>query len=118
MKRKKQINAAAIEFLEGQPKEYFKTESERNTAHTGFVMGARWADSHPASPWVNAKERLPEEGQLVFLVRIKDGYNSGCLGFYKWKTEEGYVFGNDQGEFIVKDGDFIVWKEEPKTFDI
>lgn len=41
MTRKKQVNAAAVEFLSNQPHGYFKTESERNTAHTGFIMGVR-----------------------------------------------------------------------------
>ena len=47
MTRKKQVNAAALEFLNNQPEGYFKTKSERNTAHTGFIMGVRWADQHP-----------------------------------------------------------------------
>ena len=113
MERDAQIRQTAAEWLS-----CYHPICTQDMLVEAFRCGAQWADSHPASPWVNAKERLPEEGQLVFLVRIKDGYNSGCLGFYKGKKEEGYVFGNDQGEFIVKDGDFIVWKEEPKTFDI
>ena len=46
MSRKKEINRAAVSSINNQPNGYFRTESERNTYHTGFVMGARWADEH------------------------------------------------------------------------
>lgn len=45
-----------------------------------FIDGAKWADSHPH--WIPIEERLPEEGQVVFIytkhgsvssVTYKDG---------------------------------------------
>lgn len=66
MTRKKQINKAAEQFLADRPKGYFHTKAEENTAHTGFVMGAKWADEHPKSPWISVEERLPKDGEMVF----------------------------------------------------
>ena len=68
MTRKKEINKAAGEFLNSQPQDYFKTESERNTAHTGFIMGARWADEHKRVTWIKAEEKMPREGQSVLVL--------------------------------------------------
>jgi hypothetical protein len=67
MTRKKQINKAAEQFLADRPKQYFHTKAEENTAHTGFIMGAKWADEHQKSPWISVNERLPEEMQMVFV---------------------------------------------------
>ena len=27
----------------------------------GFIIGAKWADEHPKSPWISVEERIPEE---------------------------------------------------------
>ena len=72
MTRKKQINKAAEQFLADRSKGYFHTKSEENTAHTGFIRGANWADEHPKSPWISVNERLPEEFEMVF-VHMKGG---------------------------------------------
>lgn len=66
MTRKKQINKAAEQFIADRPKQYFHTKAEENTAHTGFVMGAKWADEYPKSPWISVEERLPKDGETVF----------------------------------------------------
>ena len=73
MTRKKQINKAAEQFIADRPKQYFHTKAEENTAHTGFVMGAKWADEHQKIPWISVNEQLPEEFQMVF-VRMQSGY--------------------------------------------
>lgn len=75
MTRKKQINEAAVEFLNNQPQGYFRTESEKNTAHTGFIMGARWADENKHVTWINAEEKMPVDGRDVLVL-----YDDGSMG--------------------------------------
>ena len=81
MTRKKQVNAAAVEFLGNQPKGYFNTTSERNTAHTGFIMGVRWADEHPKNPWISVEDRLPDREE-TFLCALDNGvYVTDCYDY-------------------------------------
>ena len=34
-------------------------EYDETTYSNGFIDGAKWADSHPKSPWISVKEDLP-----------------------------------------------------------
>ncbi len=63
---------------------YHPCPGTQDNIHRAFVAGAQWADSHPASPWVNVKERLPEEGQIVIManqygVRMITEYGENVL---------------------------------------
>lgn len=80
MTRKKQINKAAEQFLADRPKGYFHTKAEENTAHTGFIMGAKWADEYPKNPWRDASMEKPpydtdcdDETSVYVIVRQEQG---------------------------------------------
>lgn len=63
MTRKKQINKACEQFLADKPKWYYSTKTEENIAQASFVMGAKWADEHPKSPWISVDKKLPRKLQ-------------------------------------------------------
>lgn len=89
MTRKKEINKAAEEFLANRPEGYFKTDSERNTAHTGFIMGARWSDEHKHVTWIPADQKMPRNG-LNVLVLYEDksiGTDYAVNGEWFWEHE-------------------------------
>lgn len=46
----------------------WKTDNNEFTTQTAFEAGAKWADEHPKSPWINTKERLPECSVNVLLL--------------------------------------------------
>ena len=105
MTRKKQTNKAAVEFLDNQPQGYFKTKSERNTAHTGFILGARWADEHPR--WFKPSESLPQkehEEDLYQKVLIsQDGYVREAEYCFKYGKFEVYHVGDESTDYITPD---------------
>lgn len=110
MTRKKQINKAAEHFLADRPKEYFHTKSEENTYHTGFVMGAKWADEHPKNPWISVEDRLPEEDKIVIFMG-----NNGALylGHHYLQTDYGRTWFADGG-YAMKDDEVTHWMPIPQ----
>lgn len=102
MTRKKQANAAAVEFLSNQPHGYFKTESERNTAHTGFIMGVRWADEHQLSLWISVNDHLPpidsDEVSGDVIVKTKDGH--WYQAWYDYEMQEWINAGRGACKYI------------------
>lgn len=61
-----------------------------------FVQGAEWQSKQ--SPWISVKERLPEEGQKVFVLVM--WYGIPCIREEKFcrssnlDTKERWIFGN------------------------
>ena len=76
-----------------------------------FVQGAEWQSKQ--SPWINVKERLPEEGQKVFVLVM--WYGIPCIREEKFcrssnlDTKERWIFGNS----IV-----LAWMPIPSFDDI
>ena len=102
MTRKKQINKAAEQFLTDRPKGYFNTKSECNTALTGFVMGAKWADEHPNSPWISINEGLLEELQMVFVHMQGGSYDCMMYAHGLFRRSLQLTYGiKDSGYTIV-----------------
>lgn len=61
-----------------------------------FIDGAKWADEHPASPWHDVKEELPNVNAPVLVLtysgnvvttsmRIPRDINGNILGDKEWK---------------------------------
>lgn len=49
-----------------------------------ITLGAHWADSHPLYQWIKVDQRLPGEGQVVFIaVRDKTGYGVNVATYEK-----------------------------------
>lgn len=61
-----------------------------------FVQGAEWQSKQ--SPWINVKERLPEEGQKVFVLTMCCGVSRILIErFYKinaFDKDNRWIFGN------------------------
>ena len=47
-------------------------EYDETTYSNGFIDGAKWADSHPKSPWISVNEKLPpiEKNNLSIKVIV------------------------------------------------
>ena len=76
-----------------------------------FKAGAEWQSKQ--SPWISVKERLPEEGQKVFVLVM--WYGIPCIREEKFcrssnlDTKERWIFGNS----IV-----LAWMPKPSFDDI
>lgn len=61
-----------------------------------FILGAEWQSKQ--SPWINVKERLPEEGQKVFVLTMCCGVSRILIErFYKtnaFDKDNRWIFGN------------------------
>ena len=63
-REKRMMTGAKI--LAGKPineltKEERELMMEHGTITGSFICGVRWADQNPENPWINVKERLPED---------------------------------------------------------
>lgn len=62
----------------------------------GFISGAEWQSKQ--SPWISVKERLPEEGQKVFVLTMCCGVSRILIErFYKtnaFDKDNRWIFGN------------------------
>lgn len=76
-----------------------------------FVQGAEWQSKQ--SPWISVKERLPEEGQKVFVLTMCCGVSRILIErFYKinaFDKDNRWIFGNS----IV-----LAWMPIPSFDDI
>lgn len=61
-----------------------------------FIQGAEWQSKQ--SPWISVKERLPEEGQKVFVLTMCCGVSRILIErFYKtnaFDKDNRWIFGN------------------------
>ena len=56
MTRKEEIRKAASEYIVNNSiDEYIQISDCKDS----FIEGAKWADNHPKSPWINVEEDLP-----------------------------------------------------------
>lgn len=77
-----------------------------------FISGAEWQSKQ--SPWINVKERLPEEGNPV-LIRLKDGVIR--IACYDIEEDSNIYFWNDNYAYeTFRPWDVTHWKEIP-SFD-
>ena len=59
MIRKEEIRKAASEYIVNNSiDEYIQISDCKDS----FIEGAKWADNHPKSPWINSKNKLPTKG--------------------------------------------------------
>lgn len=68
---KQTLEEAAKQYAEIEMK---KVLNVRATAKRSFIAGAEWHAKQ--SPWISVKERLPEEGQEVLVLRTYIGAKS------------------------------------------
>lgn len=79
-----------------------------------FKEGATWQSKQ--SPWINVKERLPEEGNPV-LIRLKDGVIR--IACYDIEEDSNIYFWNDNYAYeTFRPWDVTHWKEIPSFDDI
>ena len=77
-----------------------------------FKKGAEWQSKQ--SPWINVKERLPEEGKPL-LIRLKDGVIR--LACYDIEEDSNIYFWNDNYSYeTFRPWDVTHWRESP-SFD-
>lgn len=77
-----------------------------------FKKGAEWQSKQ--SPWINVKERLPEEGKPL-LIRLKDGVIR--LACYDIEEDSNIYFWNDNYSYeTFRPWDVTHWREIP-SFD-
>lgn len=79
-------------------------KDELKISHEGFVIGAKWADNNPKSPWISVKEDLPCNHKELLL---STGYHTVTVFTYK----KGGACGMDN--MIVRNGkwEWEAWKE-------
>ena len=51
----------AVKPINELTKEERELMMEHGTITGSFICGVRWADQNPENPWINVKERLPED---------------------------------------------------------
>ena len=65
-------------------------------SYESFIAGAEWQSKQ--SPWISVKERLPEEGQKVFVLTMCCGVSRILIErFYKinaFDKDNRWIFGN------------------------
>ncbi len=70
--------------------------SHDEIAESAFIKGADWQSKQ--SPWISVKERLPEEGQKVFVLTMCCGVSRILIErFYKtnaFDKDNRWIFGN------------------------
>lgn len=86
--------------------------SHDEIAEAAFIKGAEWQSKQ--SPWINVKERLPEEGNPV-LIRLKDSVIR--IACYDIEEDSNIYFWNDNYAYeTFNPWDVTHWKEIP-SFD-
>lgn len=86
--------------------------SHDEIAEAAFIKGAEWQSKQ--SPWINVKERLPEEGNPV-LIRLKDSVIR--IACYDIEEDSNIDFWNDNYAYeTFEPWDVTHWKEIP-SFD-
>lgn len=56
MTREEEIKIAASKYIENNSLDGYVQISDHKDS---FIEGVEWADNHPKSPWINAKDDLP-----------------------------------------------------------
>ena len=51
-------------------KEAYRQEELVNMDAESFIEGAKWADTHPKSPWISVNERLPHEEKNRLSIKV------------------------------------------------
>ena len=69
------IETAPLKITTMTRDEEIRKEADRRTEKgnedpLGFEAGAWWADTHPQSPWVSIKDRLPEPHETVLVYGL------------------------------------------------
>ena len=89
MTREEAIIEAGIEYsIQNSPYciggDNFYEKARELNRNKSFEAGVIWADSHPKSPWISVKERLPTKGGHYLCV--DENYNIAVLAFVgdKW----------------------------------
>lgn len=76
-----------------------------------FVQGAEWQSKQ--SPWISVKERLPEEGQKVFVLVMY--YGTPCIREEKFCRNSNL---NRKGMWIHGNNIVMAWFPTPSFDDI
>ena len=64
MTREKEINAAALKYIEDNS---FSGEVRISSHKDSFIAGTKWADNNPVLPWINNDNDLPyNHSDLVY----------------------------------------------------
>lgn len=93
---KQTLEEAAKEAAEDCYECQYDNSLEMRLVKEAFRQGAQWQSKQ--SPWISVKERLPEEGQKVFVLTMCCGVSRILIErFYKtnaFDKDNRWIFGN------------------------
>lgn len=77
MDRQRKIEEAALYYaslpMDEMSEDVIKVFCDMGLFQSGFVCSSKWSDENPKSPWISAKDKLPEKGKPV-LTRMVSFY--------------------------------------------
>lgn len=93
---KQTVEEVAREAAEDCYECHYDDSLEMRLVKEAFIYGAEWQSKQ--SPWISVKERLPEEGQKVFVLTMCCGVSRILIErFYKinaFDKDNRWIFGN------------------------
>ena len=96
MRMKQTVEEVAREAAEDCYECHYDDSLEMRLVKEAFIYGAEWQSKQ--SPWISVKERLPEEGQKVFVLTMCCGVSRILIErFYKinaFDKDNRWIFGN------------------------
>lgn len=117
LKRRQELLTNARHAITISDEEFTKVEMEHATFVTtgsfefGFYVGARWADEHQKSPWINTHKSLPKAIDILdysdlseikwCLCHTKVAYLTYFVGYYAVSIDDEHkVWCNIRGEEV------------------
>lgn len=118
MTREEEIKCASKDYINYllDKQEYHNENYTEYDIQQAFEKGAKWADEHPKSPWINVKKDLPcNHKELLYQKEIIEGtetFNVFAINEYGEIWVENMVYEN--GEWLWNDFDPAYWMIAPK----
>lgn len=117
LNRRKELLTNARHAITISNENFTKVEMEHASFVTmgsfelGFYVGARWADEHPKSPWINTHKSLPKAIDILgisdvskikwCLCHTKVAYQTYFVGYYAVSIDDEHkVWCNIRGEEV------------------
>ena len=72
MTREEEIKYASKDYVNYllDKQEYHNEKYTEDDIRQAFEKGAKWAESHPESPWISVNERLPHEEKDGLSIKV------------------------------------------------
>ena len=96
MTREEEINIAVLRYIDEN------SISTISSNKDSFIEGAKWADEHPKSPWINVEDDLPcnheelmdGEFQTKFVIVSTNGINKYFELMYNYPSK-GWIWSSE-----------------------